>query len=98
MMAKGYWIAHMDVRDAERYKDYVSTAASVFQRYNMKFLVRGGKAHALEGECRTRNIVIEFPSVEEALACYNDPNYQIARDIRNAAADGELTIVEGFEG
>lgn len=97
-MAKGYWIARMDVRDVERYKDYVSGAASAFQRYDVKFLVRGGEAHALEGNCRTRNVVIEFPSVEEALACYNDPDYQAAKEIRNAVADGELTIVEGFDG
>lgn len=97
-MAKGYWIARMDVHDVERYKDYVTGAAHAFQRYDIKFLVRGGAAHALEGDCRARNVVIEFPSVEDALACYNDPDYQMAKEIRNAVADGELTIVEGFDG
>lgn len=97
-MAKGYWIARMDVRDAERYKDYVSGAASAFKKYDAKFLVRGGAAHSLEGPGRARNVVIEFPSVEEALACYNDPAYQAAKEIRNATADGELIIVEGYEG
>lgn len=96
-MAKGYWIARMDVTDAERYKEYVEAAAKAFSRHDLKFLARGGSAHALEGDCRKRNVVIEFPSVDAALACYNDPDYQIAREIRNASADGELTIVEGFE-
>ena len=88
----------MDVHDVERYKDYIAGAAKAFQRYDIKFLVRGGTAQALEGDCRARNVVIEFPSVEEALACYNDPDYQMAKEIRNATADGELTIVEGFDG
>jgi hypothetical protein len=39
-MAKAYWIARVDVRDAERYKDYVSTAKPAFERYGAKFLVR----------------------------------------------------------
>lgn len=96
-MAKGYWIARMDVRDVERYKDYVSGAASAFKRYDARFLVRGGTPHFLEGKGRQRNVVIEFSSVEEALACYNDPDYQSAKEIRNAVADGELLIVEGFD-
>jgi len=97
-MAKGYWIARMDINDVERYKDYVSGAASAFQKYNAKFLVRGGEANSLEGNGRARNVVIEFASVEEALACYNEPAYQAAKDIRNSVADGELIIVEGFDG
>lgn len=97
-MPKGYWIARMDVRDVERYKDYVSGAVPAFQKYNAKFLVRGGSVHALEGISRARNVVIEFASVADALACYNDPAYQAAKDIRQSVADGELLIVEGFDG
>lgn len=96
-MAKGYWIARMDVRDVERYKGYVSGAASAFEKHGAKFLVRGGEAHDLEGPGRARNVVIEFPSIEAALACYNEPAYQTAKDIRQSVADGELIIVEGFD-
>lgn len=97
-MAKGYWIARVDVDDVERYKDYVSGAASAFQKHNAKFLVRGGAAHPLEGQGRERNVVIEFPSVEAALACYNEPEYQAAKEIRQSVSRSELIIVEGFDG
>lgn len=97
-MAKGYWIARMDVNDAERYKDYISGAAPAFKKYNAKFLVRGGDVNELEGVARKRNVVIEFASVAEALACYNEPEYQAAKAIRNMVADGELIIIEGFDG
>lgn len=96
-MPKAYWIARMDVRDVERYKDYVAGAAFAFQKYNAKFLVRGGMTHALEGQARGRNVVIEFASMADALACYNEPTYQEAKKIRAMVADGELMIVEGFE-
>lgn len=97
-MAKGYWIARVDVNDPERYKDYVSTAKPAFERYGAKFLVRGGEVHPLEGDARARNVVIEFASVQDALDCYNSDEYQAAKAIRVTVADAEMIIVEGFEG
>ena len=96
-MAKGYWIAHIDVADAERYPDYVETARPAFERFGARFLARGGETHGLEGPARRRNVVIEFPSVEAALDCYHSPEYTEARAIRQAAAEGELMIVEGAQ-
>lgn len=94
-MAKGYWIAHVDVRDPERYKDYVATAKPAFERYGANFLARGGAWQALEGKGRGRNVVIEFPSMQAALDCYNSPEYQAAKAIRVTVADAEMVIVEG---
>lgn len=96
-MPKAYWIARADVHDHERYKDYVTTSAPAFERHGAKFLVRGGPFHELEGKARSRNVVIEFPSVEDALACFNSPEYQEALAIRREVADAELLIVEGLE-
>ncbi|MCO4317243.1 DUF1330 domain-containing protein [Phyllobacterium sp. 21LDTY02-6] len=94
-MAKGYWIARVDVRDPERYKDYVSTAKPAFEKFGANFLARGGPYHALEGTARGRNVVIEFPSVQHALDCYNSPEYQAAKAIRQSVAEAEMLIVEG---
>lgn len=96
-MAKGYWIARVDVQDPERYKDYVTTAAPALQRFGARFLVRGGKTDVLEGQARARNVVIEFPSVEAAHQCYNSPEYQEARAIRQSISEAEFIIVEGME-
>ncbi len=97
-MAKGYWIARVDIKDSERYKDYVSAAKPAFEKYGAKFLARGGNFHKLEGQVRARNVVIEFPSLQTALDCYNSPEYQIAAAIRQQVADAEMVIVEGIEG
>ncbi len=94
-MPKGYWIARVDVRDAERYKDYVAAAKPAFERFGAKFLARGGAVTTLEGPSRARNVVIEFASVQDAVDCYNSPEYQIAAKIRQEAADSEMLVVEG---
>ena len=94
-MPKGYWIARVDVRDAERYKDYVAAAKPAFEKYGANFLARGGTFERLEGAVRARNVVIEFPSFKAAVECYNSPEYQIAAAIRQEVADAEMVVVEG---
>ena len=94
-MPKGYWIARVDVRDPERYKDYVATAKPAFERFGAKFLARGGEYSALEGTSRARNVVIEFASRQVALDCYNSPEYQAAKAIRQECADAEMIVVDG---
>ncbi len=97
-MPKAYWIARVDVRDPERYADYVSTAAPAMQRFGARFVVRGGAYREMEGTARARNVVIEFASMEDALACYESAEYVEAKRIREAVSDAEIVIVEGAEG
>ena len=97
-MAKGYWIARVDIRDAARYPDYVAAAKPAFEAYGAKFLARGGTYQKLEGQVRARNVVIEFPSLQAAADCYNSPQYQLAAAIRQECADAEMVIVEGVDG
>ena len=61
-------------------------------------MVRGGKAENPEGQSRARNVVIEFPDYETAMACYRSPEYQenIKRRLPHSTAD--LIIVEGYDG
>lgn len=94
-MAKGYWIARVDIRVPERYGEYVAAAKPAFEKYGAHFLARGGNAVALEGQARARNVVIEFPSLQAAVDCYNSPEYQIAAKIRQEIADAEMLVVEG---
>jgi uncharacterized protein (DUF1330 family) len=94
-MAKGYWIARVDVTNPDAYKKYVEGSAAAFAKYGARFLARGGRAQQLEGPMRARNVVIEFDSPEQAVACYNSPEYQAARQHRLGAAEAELMVVEG---
>jgi len=94
-MPKGYWIARIDVHDPESYKQYIEAGQAAYARYNAKFLIRGGKFEAVEGEGRSRNVVIEFASFAEAQACYHSPEYAKARPFRQKASVGEILLVEG---
>ena len=92
---KGYWIAHVTVTDPESYQKYVDGTGAAFAKYGARFLARGGKCEQLEGEGHARNVVIEFPSMEQALACYHSPEYQAARAHRVDAGIANLMIMEG---
>jgi uncharacterized protein (DUF1330 family) len=97
-MPKGYWIARVDVHDEAAYKQYVAANAEPFKEYGARFLVRGGPHESVEGTARSRNVVIEFPSYEAALACYRSPAYQKAIAYRRDAAQSDLVIIEGYDG
>lgn len=97
-MPKGYWIGRVDVVDADAYRNYVAANAEPFARFGAKFLVRGGPFESVEGEARKRNVVIEFPSIAAARACYNDPAYQRAKAFRAAASTADIILIEGYDG
>ena len=96
-MAKGYWVAHVDVDDPQVYESYKAANAAPFAEYGAKFLVRGGGQEAPEGAARARTVVIEFPSYSAALACYHSAAYQAAKALRDPVSTGDLVIVEGYE-
>jgi len=97
MNKKGYWIGRVDVRDPEAYKAYIAANAEPFKQYGARFLVRGGQFENPEGTCRTRNVVIEFPSYQAALDCWQSPGYQHAISLRASVSTIDLVIVEGYD-
>ncbi|SDW57130.1 Uncharacterized conserved protein, DUF1330 family [Ruegeria halocynthiae] len=97
-MAKGYWVAHVDVDDIETYQSYVAANAAPFAEHGAKFLVRGGDRTEVEGEARTRTVVIEFPSYEQAMACYESEGYQAAKALRDPVSTADLVIIQGYDG
>lgn len=97
-MAKGYWIARVDVFDAEGYKEYIALNQAPFVAFGAKYIVRGGSFEAVEGKSRARNVVIEFPSYQAALDCYNSEDYQKARAARMKHSEGDIVVIEGYDG
>jgi uncharacterized protein (DUF1330 family) len=95
MTKKGYWMAMVDISDPENYQKYVAANAAAFEKYGAKFLVRGGRHTDPEGHAGDRLVVIEFPSYDQALACYNSPEYQEALKLRLEHAKARISIVEG---
>ena len=91
-----YWVARVTVTDPDKYTGYAEAAPEAFAKHNGKILARAGKHEQMEGEGRPRNVVIEFPTFEDAVACYNSEEYQAARAHRVDAGEAEIVIVEGL--
>ncbi len=93
---KGYWIAHVDITDLDGYKRYQAANARPFGMFGARFLVRGGRQEVLEGNVRSRTVILEFPSYEAALACYRSSEYQAARAHRVGKGDIDLIVNDGY--
>lgn len=88
------WIAHVTVTDAEAYGRYAALATGAIAAHGGVFLARGGRHVQLEGNDRARNVVARFPSLEDAVACYNSPAYRAALEHARGAAVRDLVVVE----
>ena len=97
-MAKGYWIGRIDVRSDEGYKPYAMGNQAIFNKYGARYVVRAGKFECVEGNARSRNVVIEFPDYATALACYNSPEYQANMKLRQPHSTADIVVIEGYDG
>ena len=97
-MAKGYWIGRVDVSSDEGYKPYAAANLAIFKKFGGRYVVRGGKFTGVEGQSRSRNVVIEFDSYDAAMACYNSPEYQANIKVRQPHSQADLIIIEGYDG
>lgn len=93
-----YWInTFTAIRDEERLERYVELAGPAMRAAGGRFLARGNPQHALEGATTLRTTLIEFPSVEAALAAYHSDAYQRALDALGDAADREIRIIQAVD-
>jgi uncharacterized protein (DUF1330 family) len=97
-MAKGYWVANVDITDPEGYKAYVAANAEPLRKYGARFLIRGGKSECVEGKLRSRLVVIEFADFATALECYRSPEYGKARKLRIGKSQADVVVIEGYDG
>lgn len=93
-----YWINHVKVTDADSYSLYAALAGPAIAAHGGRFLARNGAYKQLEGVGRARNILIEFPDLATAEACYNSEAYQAALVHARDASERDLVIVEGLPG
>ena len=95
-MAKGYWInLFRSVKDPKKVDAYRQLAGPVMQAAGAKFLVRGDPTKVYEHGDMQRCVVIEFESVQAAMAVHDSPGYQAALKALGDGAVRDLRIVEG---
>lgn len=96
-MAKGYWInLFHSVSDPAKMEAYRKLAAPAMQAAGARFLVRGEPTKVYEAGLMQRVVVIEFDSVEKAIAAHDSPGYQAALKALGDGAKRDLRIVEGI--
>ena len=95
-MAKGYWIACVNVKNQDEFKKYVDLAGPAVNLHSGKFLVRGGKVLNIEGKQYERIVVSVFDSSEKAEECYKSKEYQYAlRFLKNDVAEELFILLKG---
>lgn len=92
-----YWVARSKIIDPVAYKKYTDRIPDILKRYSGKVLARGGRYRIMEGpENFHRFVVIEFPTMEQAVACFESPEYQEAAAFRKPGGGiVEIVIVDG---
>ena len=95
-MPKGFWIVRGDVFNFAEYSKYIKVASKIINKFNGKFLVRGGPQTEFEQQGYSRTVVIEFNSYQEALDCYQSDEYQKALNIVKISAKRLVVISEGL--
>ena len=95
-MPKGYWITfYRSVSNPAALAEYSKLATPAIQAGGGRFIVRGTPAKTYEAGLDQRTVVIEFDSVQRAVATYESPGYQAAVKKLEGAAERDLRILEG---
>jgi uncharacterized protein (DUF1330 family) len=93
-----YWLSRCAVFDPVQYKKYTDLVPAIIAAHGGRVLARGGRYQIMEGpEAFHRFVVIEFPTLEAGVTCFQSPEYQDAASFRRGAGVGvvENVIVEG---
>ena len=95
-MAKAYWIsAYHAIHDTEKLAAYAKLAGPAVMAAGGKFLARSTAVKAYEAGLLQRTVLVEFESVEQAIACHDSPAYQAALKALDGGVTRDLRIVEG---
>ena len=97
-MARGYWIGRMDAHDEAGFRPYAAANPAIIKKFGGRYVIRSGKFESVEGQCRSHNVVIEFPDYATAMACYRSPEYQENIKRRQPHSTADIVVIEGYDG
>ena len=95
-MTKGYWVSFFrSVSNAEAVAEYIKVAGPLIQAGGGRIVARGLPVRVYEAGMKERSVVIEFDSVEKAIATYESPEYQAAKKLLEGAVERDVRFLEG---
>jgi len=96
-MAKAYWIScYRQIIDPAKLAAYAKLALPAIEAGGGRFLARATAAQAYEDGKAERTVLIEFASVEQAIATHDSAAYQAALEALANGAVRDLRIVPGL--
>lgn len=98
-MPKAYWVVtYRNVKNPEAWQAYAKLAGPAITGAGGRFLVRGNPAKTYEAGMNERVVMIEFDSVERAIAAHDTPAYQEAlKTLGSDSVVRDMRVVEGVE-
>jgi uncharacterized protein (DUF1330 family) len=95
-MTKAYWIAcYREISDPAKLAAYAKIAGPAIEAGGGRFLARAVAAKAYEDGKVDRTVVIEFDSVEQAVAVHDGAAYQAALELLKGGVVRDLRVVQG---
>lgn len=92
----GYWVVRGgEIKDPSALQAYGELWPPIAARYGAEIIAGKGEIETREGPNYPRQLIVRFDSYQQALDCYEDPDYQEALKLVRQAYDRELSIVEG---
>ena len=91
-----YFIAQLEVNDPAGFEEYRKLVGPLVDKYEGKYVVRGGAIETIEGDWSPKRLVIiEFENADKAKAWHDSDLYAPARALREASANTRMIVVEG---
>jgi uncharacterized protein (DUF1330 family) len=98
MAKKAYWVSsYRSIKNPEAVAAYAKLAGPALRALGAKYLAVGVANEAYEAGLKQRMVILEFPSLAEAVAAHNSPGYQAALKVFNNAAERDFRIIEAME-
>lgn len=96
-MAKAYLVTcYRKINDQEKWAAYAKLAGPAIQKAGGRFIVRGSPAQIYEQGIKERVVIVEFDSVQKAIAAHDSADYQQALKALGNGADRDMRVVEGL--
>jgi uncharacterized protein (DUF1330 family) len=97
-MPKAYWVTtYRSIKNPDGVAAYAKIAGPAIKEAGGRFIVRGMPAHTFEQGLKERTVVIEFESLDKAMAAHDTPGYREALKALGNACERDMRVVEGAE-
>ena len=96
-MPKAYWVVtYRSMKNPDAWKAYAKIAMPAIESAGGRFLIRANPAKTYEAGLNERVVLVEFDSLDKALAAHDTPAYKEAlKALGTGNVERDMRVVEG---